>query len=155
MTRFPFMASICASAVLVTGVATVAQAQGRERPSFEMLDRDGSGEITPDEMRAMREARFAENDANGDGLLSRDEMKAAAAKRAEARIDRMMTWMDADGDGALSVDEMAARHDMSRAFERMDRDGSGGVSKDEFREGRERMRGRMHGGRWMDGSDDD
>lgn len=139
MTRFPFMAVICVSAV---GLASVTQAADRDRPSFGMLDRDGSGEITQSELAAIGQSRFEAADANADGVLDRSELTAAAEKRNEARVDRMLSRLDKDGDGAISAAEMAERRDTGRMFARLDTDGSGGVSKAEFAQAQSKMRQR-------------
>lgn len=126
------------------GLAAAALAQGgpmpgggHDRPSFEMLDANGDGAVTVDEVKAMQAARFAEHDANGDGLLSREEMIAAivaeATARAEKMADRVFTWQDSDGDGLISPAEMPGNGmRFGRMFHRMDADGDGRVTEDEF-----------------------
>ncbi len=143
MTRFPFIATVGVTAVVLATSLSVAQAADGDRPTFGMLDRDGSGEITRDELAAMGQARFEANDTNADGVLDKAELIAAASKRTEARVERMLTRLDANDDGVLSAEELADRRDPGRIFARLDSDGSGGVSEAEFNEGREKMRQRM------------
>ncbi len=78
------------------------------------FDKDGDGKLSPDEHKAMFEARqakfeerkkemLAKYDADKDGKLSDDE-------RAKARADReaeMLKKFDTDGDGKLSDEEKA------------------------------------------------
>jgi len=143
MKRFSFMAGICASAMTIASIASAVQANERDQPSFGTLDRDGSGEITQNELAAMGQSRFDARDSNGDGVLDKSELLAAAAQRNEARVDRMMDRLDANGDGAISLEEMEARRNTDRVFARMDADGSGGLSEAEFEEGKERITQRM------------
>lgn len=130
-------------AAICAGTLAMAGNQGNQggmkdpgmRPGFETLDADGDGQITRDEMQARHEARFARADADGDGRLTRDEMLAAAQKRAERRIDRMLARHDSDGDGALDEAEMAGMRKgrmMERMFDHMDADGDGAISRAEF-----------------------
>lgn len=141
MTRFPFMALICVTAVGLSAAMASARDGAQSRPDFDTMDRDGNGEISQSELTEMGQERFRANDTNGDGQLDRAEMEAAAAKRTEARIERVLARLDANKDGTLSLEEMSARHDTGRMFKRLDSDGNGTVSKAEFEAGREKMRG--------------
>lgn len=110
--------------------------RGGERPSFETLDVDGSGEITVEDFTAMRDNRFSEVDANGDGSVTLEEFQAAASARAAERAAEQFARLDADGDGALSQDALQARRGGGnrgeRMIERFDADNSGGISAEEF-----------------------
>lgn len=146
------MKILAASALIALGAGT-ATAQGMMRggegPSFEELDVDGSGEITVEDLTAMRDSRFAEIDSNGDGSVSQEEFAAHHAARASERAVEMFERLDADGDGALSRDvlERGRGGGMGeRMIDRFDADNSGGVSAEEFEEARARM-----GERRMDG----
>jgi len=115
------------------------------QPSFEELDADADGKITPEEMAAQMQARFEGADGNGDGALSRDELIARMTERQAERIaahaDHMIERHDTDGDGMISPDEMKAGRD-GRMFKRADTDGDGAISKAEFDAMREDMRAR-------------
>jgi|GEM_PF-659286 len=106
-----------------------------QRPSFDVLDADGDGNLTVAEFRAHAMGSFADHDLDGDGLLTAQEMGEAAAGRASERaatkIARMIEFRDANGDGALSSDEMAGNAG-ERIFGRMDADGDGVISAEEF-----------------------
>lgn len=143
MKRFSFMAGICASALTLAIASSAVQAAEQDGPSFGMLDRDGSGEISQSELEAMGQSRFDARDTNGDGVLDKSELVDAATKRTETRVDRMIKRLDTNADGMLSREEMEARRDPGRVFARMDTDGSGGLSPAEFEEGKERMQKRM------------
>ncbi len=126
---------------------------GAEGMDFSTLDVDGSGEITQEDIDALRENRFSDLDSNGDGAVSRDEFIAATAERAGERAGRMFDRLDADGDGALSRDALEARggkgRGANRMLERADTDNSGGVSEEEFAAVKERLAER--GGKRGDG----
>lgn len=104
---------------------------------FEKLDANGDGAIDKAEVEAGRTARFSAADANSDGVLTTDELSAAAAKRAEKHIERMMSRLDKDGDGSLSDAEYAAAGDGrdskrgAKMFKRFDADGDGRVTRAE------------------------
>ena len=118
---------------------------------FAEIDADSNGEITHDEMKAHREARFAASDSDGDGMLSAAEIAAQMRDGADRRAERMVARMDKDGDGMLAPDEMGRRGHggdrgdrMTRMFERADADNSGGLSMAEMEQMRERIGKRMH-----------
>lgn len=114
-------------------------------PTFDSLDADKDGEITPAEMEAHRQSRFSQADGDGDGKITKDEMIAAAQVRMEQRIDTMLERFDADGDGALTAEEMPQPPRPGRMFQFADEDGNGSISKEEF----DQMgRHHRHGGGW-------
>ena len=69
--------------------------------SATMLDADGDGALTKDELLAHNRARFDRLDADGDGIITPDEFGG--------RLVAMFTRMDADSDGLLSGDELPRR----------------------------------------------
>ncbi len=143
---------------ITLGAFTEAQAESHKRGghqggmamqhSFEDLDADGDGSITPQEMAGHMQARFEGADSDGDGVLSREELVARMMERQEERMgrraDHMIERHDANGDGMLSMDEMRADH-QGRMFERLDTDGDGAISEAEFDAMQERHGGRTHG----------
>jgi Ca2+-binding EF-hand superfamily protein len=146
---------LAVAALAILAGMGVAQAQDRreEGPmSFESLDLDGSGEITVEDMDAMRAARFAELDTDGDGSVSEAEFVAHAEARAAERAAEMFARLDADGDGTLSRDVLESRGGRGfgpRMLSRLDSDGSGGISAEEFESARERMSIRQGARAWL------
>lgn len=128
-----------------TGVA-IAQDRGfgprGEGMTFESLDADGSGEITLEDIEALKAQRFAEFDTDGDGAVTIDEFTAHAQSRAAERATEMFARLDADGDGTLSRDVLEGRMGGGpgeRMLTRFDTDGSGGISAEEFDAAKERF----------------
>ena len=143
--------SILAASLIATGTgAAIALETAKGRMTFEQLDVDGSGEITPEDLEMLPDARFAEIDADGSGDIDEAEFVAAAQARAGAAAARMFARLDADGDGVLSQDALAARGHHGgrlRGIMRLDSDDSGGVSAEEFEAGMERFSRRHRGHR--------
>ena len=104
--------------------------------TFAELDANGDGQVTAEELAALRSNRFDAQDTNGDGLLSVDEMTAAAVKRASERaakhIERMMKKRDANGDGQISLAELPGQGRSEKMLKHMDENGDGTLSADEF-----------------------
>lgn len=125
------------------GVAHAQERGDRGQMTFESLDVDGSGEITSEDIDALRAERFAEFDADGDGSVSEAEFVAHAEARAAERAAQMFARLDADGDGTLSRDVLESRGGRSglsdRMISRADTDNSGGVSAEEFEAAKARM----------------
>ena len=150
---------LVASVAIVAGAGvTTAYAQDRgdhgPAPTFEELDVDGSGEITAEDLEALRANRFGEIDANGDGSVSEAEFMAHATARAEERAAGMFARLDADGDGQLSRDVLESRQGRGmgqRLLTRFDADNSGGVSAEEFETAKELLAERRGGGKHRDG----
>ena len=138
---------IASLAIAVGAGAAYAQDRGPrgEGMDFETLDADGSGEITPEDIEALRVQRFADFDTNGDGSVSAAEFTAHAQARAAERAAEMFERLDADGDGVLSRDALEGRMGRGpgeRMLSRFDADNSGGVSAEEFDAAKERFAGR-------------
>lgn len=148
------VSALAVGIIAVSGTMVEARdkGMGARGMDFTTLDVDGSGEITQEDLDALRANRFSEIDANGDGTVSRDEFMAASAARAGDRAGEMFDRLDADGDGALSRDALEARDGRARGagrlIQRADADGSGGVSEEELAAAMERFaeRGGKRGG---------
>lgn len=144
------MKILLASALIVAGTG-VAMAQGQKGQgmTFDQLDVDGSGEITVEDLTALRDDRFAALDTDGDGTVTKEEFLASERIQSEERAERMFERLDADGDGALSRDVIEGRQrggGGERMISRFDEDNSGGISAEEFEEARAKMGERRKGG---------
>ncbi|MGE0410302.1 MAG: EF-hand domain-containing protein [Amphiplicatus sp.] len=85
------------------GEISLNEMNARQREFLAEADKDGSGGVSKEELRAHFQEKRAERmgDANGDGAIDKAEFEAAAEKR--------FAKMDQNGDGVISADEM--RHD--------------------------------------------
>ncbi len=124
--------SIIGLAVLI-GAAGIASARDEGKPGkfrrpqgpppkeiVEKFDKDGDGQLSEEERKAMREElramwekkrdeALAKYDADGDGKLSEDERRAMR----EEKKKEILAKYDKDGDGKLSKEEkQAAREEM-------------------------------------------
>lgn len=134
------------------GIATSVTAHARQgAQSFEAMDINGDGMITPAEMDAVASAKFEASDLNGDGMLDADEMQAQFMARMDERMGgkmgermgdrtppplnmmmgRMMDRLDANDDGMISPAEMAGGRD-GQMLAKADVDGDGNISAEEF-----------------------
>lgn len=112
------------------------------RATFEQLDMNSDGKITPEEMEAHAKARFDAADSDKDGMLSTDEMKAQRMakddERMTKRMGKMMEKRDANGDGMLSFEEMHTGDRKARMMKHLDADSDGAISAEEFAQMQER-----------------
>ncbi len=134
---YTFKIAALATLIAVGGMSFAeARDRGpREPVSFETLDTNADGQITQEELRALRAARWTNVDANGDGQISRDELLANVREGAERRVDRMIDRLDADENGTLSQAELEnarGKRGGDRLFNRADSDGDGALSKTEY-----------------------
>ena len=84
-----------------------------------MLDADGDGKVTPEEMRTQLQAKLAEYDGDGDGSLSIAEFETLhSAMIREMMVDRFQ-HLDADGDGSITAEEMTAPADKMERMQKM------------------------------------
>ena len=109
-------------------------AEDRVTMLMERFDTDGDGQITVEEIEALRTARFNEADTNGDGVIDVTEFQAAAQARAAERMAEraaeMFARIDQDGDGQLTQDDLGGRE--GRMFEYADENGDGVLTEDEL-----------------------
>jgi len=132
--------------VLAIGAGAVGVAGAKQRalntfgfgtPSFEEMDANSDGKLTPDEMKGWKDLRFKKADANNDGMLSADEMSERAKMIADKMVKRIIEHKDSNGDGMLSAQELAAGRKSKgamgkRMFSHLDTDGDGAISAKEF-----------------------
>ena len=137
MKRTTLMAAVGSAALGVSTIMVMANTRG---PDFSILDANGNGELTLQEMQASALDRFGTADTDGDGFLSGAELEAHAKAVVARRSQRMLKRMDVNLDGKLSLSEMQGHRDPARIFDRMDVDNSGTLSRKEFEEARARIK---------------
>ena len=144
---------IAAIAAGLTLVALDASAEGRggprEKPAFAILDADGNGSITMEELENAAAARFAAMDTDGNGGISAAELATAHEAEMASRTAKMIERMDENGDGELQADEMKPRgrgNNAERMFDHMDENEDAAISQDEYDAAGE-GRGGRHGGK--------
>jgi Ca2+-binding EF-hand superfamily protein len=123
------------SIALGSVVASTAMAQGRgERPRYvlQALDADHDGMLSAAEILAAPAALTA-LDRNGDGELTPDEMeplRTDAGATSDQLVAQLMTF-DKNKDGVLTADELPER--MQSMFVRGDKNKDGKLTTDEIR----------------------
>lgn len=106
-----------------------------------VLDRNGDGVLTKDEVPERMQGMFSRIDTNHDDKLTQDEIKASASNlkgpngRAQrsgeaTRMDPVLNALDTDHDGVISSKELASAPTSLKA---LDKDGNGEISADEIR----------------------
>ena len=90
---------------------------------FALMDKDGGGTVTSDELRAYKMGIFFKLDRDRDGELSRGELPGLSDAEFQA--------MDRDGDGQVSGFEF--NQSRVTAIEAMDLDGDSVVTLEEFK----------------------
>ncbi|WP_171054612.1 EF-hand domain-containing protein [Roseovarius arcticus] len=89
---------------------------------MQMLDADGDGNVTLEEMREQMQAKLTEYDSDGDGTLSIAEFETLHSAMIREKMVDKFQHLDADGDGAITSDEMTAP---AKKMERMQKMHSG------------------------------
>jgi Ca2+-binding EF-hand superfamily protein len=99
----------------VFGVALPRAAFAEQEPSFESMDTNRDGKLSPDEHAAVAARMFQTMDANGDRKVTAAEMAAAYLKTTGTKMAQgastaaeIIKQIDSNHDGVLSADEHAA-----------------------------------------------
>jgi Ca2+-binding EF-hand superfamily protein len=133
----------------VAGVAGFAlrpaiAADNRPETTFESMDENDDGRISPDEHFAAASRMFEKMDTNTDGQVTAAEMTAAhqritgkKAQKTGLTAAEKIKVLDTDGDGILTSEEHAAG--ARSMFEKMDTDQDGYLSKAELKAGRDKL----------------
>ncbi len=127
-------AAVIAAAAFISAPA-LAQNRDRERDfraerMVELLDTDGNGTVSIEEIFAEHARLFAAADIDGDGVLSVDEFRRRGRLFQSLGTATLFDMLDANGDRTLSADEI--NRPSQRWFSRYDTDGDGAMAPDEF-----------------------
>ena len=106
-----------------------------------LLDRNGDGVLTQDEIPERMKGLLTRADTNHDGKITPDEIRASAKTQSgpigrpqrtgdATRMDPVLNAIDIDHDGVLSAAEIAAA---PTALKTLDKDGDGELSAAELR----------------------
>lgn len=106
-----------------------------------VLDRNGDGVLTADEIPERLKPLMDRADTNHDGRLTADELRAYAKTQSQpqgrsmrggqpTRMDPVLNALDADHDGVISAAEIA---NASAALLTLDKNGDGQLAPDELR----------------------
>ena len=97
--------------------------------TFRLLDTNGNGKVSLDEIKAEQARLIGAADLDGDGKLSVDEFRRRGWWFQKLHTSTLFDLMDANGDQVLSADEIA--NPSARWFKRYDKDADGGITADE------------------------
>ena len=147
---------------LVLGLATSAMAQGgssrdddrhsaarkgapaQSRHSgrqLEILDTDGNGTVSLEEIAAEQARLLGAADVDGNGQLSPDEFRRRGSFFIRLGTTTFFDLIDTNGDQQISVEEL--NQPMERWFARRDVNSDGNIDAEEFSQGK-RSIGRRH-----------
>lgn len=100
-------------------------------PSFDQLDANGDGRLSPAEVAGTAiERRFRGMDTGRDGTVSRREYLAAMGLTSDG--PGTFERLDANGDGAISADEASIVPALAARFEQSDADHDGALDRTEL-----------------------
>lgn len=99
---------------------------------LEQFDRSGDGQVSQEDVMAVRGERLAAFDTNGDGILSLDEYERLWLDAMQPRMVRSFQRLDADGDANVTIEEFQVP--FAGMVARLDVDGDGLIDADELRQ---------------------
>ncbi|MGB0629380.1 MAG: EF-hand domain-containing protein [Alphaproteobacteria bacterium] len=139
----PFAAAIALAAVTIP---FDAHSQGPDGPgasrTFQLIDTNGDGKVTLDEIRAEQGRLIGAADVDGDGKLSVDEFRRRGWWFQRLHTSTLFDLMDVNGDAVLTADEISAPS--ARWFKRYDKNADGGLTSSEAPQFQQRRGSRKH-----------
>ena len=106
---------------------------GRGMMFKELMDADGDGSVSKQEVAGFHEDQVKKADKNRDGSLSAEEFTVMQENIAEEmrkiHEQKRFERMDANGDGKVTAEELTAHH--GAMFDRMDRNDDGMIGPDD------------------------
>jgi Ca2+-binding EF-hand superfamily protein len=131
MRRLKEIVALVALACGFAPTLLAAPALSAPLPSFDQLDADGDGRLTPDEVAGtVVERRFRAMDTDGDARVSRREYLAALGLTSEG--PGTFERLDADGNGRISADEATGAPALAARFGESDADHDGSLDRSEL-----------------------
>jgi Ca2+-binding EF-hand superfamily protein len=118
---------------------------------LEQFDRSGDGQVSQDDIDAVRGERLAAFDTDGDGVLSLAEYQLLWLDAMRPRMVRSFQRLDADGDAIVTVDEF--QEPFAGMVARLDADGDGMINSTELRQTMRARHGEWRGDRRDPGRD--
>jgi Ca2+-binding EF-hand superfamily protein len=94
--------------------------------TFRLLDTNGDGKVSLDEINSEQTRLIGAADVDGDGKLSVDEFRRRGWWFQKLHTTTLFDLMDANGDQMLSAEEITSPS--ARWFKRYDKDSDGGVT---------------------------
>ncbi|MBM3508937.1 MAG: hypothetical protein FJX61_02190 [Alphaproteobacteria bacterium] len=95
-----------------------------------LLDTDGDGKISAEEIAAEQKRLFTAADVNADGKLSPDEFRRRGAWFQALSVVTLFDLLDTNGDSAVTLDEI--QNPSKRWFKRYDTNNNGKLDDDEL-----------------------
>lgn len=108
--RQTLLVGALAALTLAAGGAALAQQAPARTPHAMRADADGDGRISQAEFVGRRVERLTAADADRDGSVTPEEMRAVFQARTAQRAETRFQRLDADRDGAISRAEFDTAH---------------------------------------------
>jgi len=111
---------------------------------FKEIDADANGEVSKAEFEVFHATHFKMLDGNGDGKLTKDEMAAHHNKMREkgrAKFGERFKESDTNKDGSLSRDEAKVMPILSKHFNEIDSNKNGLITSEEVQVTMDKMHG--------------